>query len=119
MLTGKRQISLIILILPLSIVNALSDNQKWAILDSFKKKQYDLLFESNLWDFSNEFSDIFSISKKVDIYDNISNDAKTEREKVESKKNEVIEKITSLELSIKQLDSDISTLLSRVKDINK
>jgi len=61
----------LLLITPVTWTYALTDSQKGAILDNFKKKQYDLLFESNLGDFTNEFTDIFNISKKVDIYENI------------------------------------------------
>jgi len=58
-------------VIPLSWTYALTESEKGAILDNFKKKQYDLLFESNVDDFSKEFTNIFNISKKVDIYDNI------------------------------------------------
>jgi ABC-type spermidine/putrescine transport system permease subunit II len=47
-LIKKSYILLIFLLLPLTIVNALSENQKGSILDNFKKKQYDLLFESDV-----------------------------------------------------------------------
>gem|GEM_PF-1540049 len=40
-------------------------------MDNFKKQQYELLFESDLGDFSSEYSDIFDISKKVGIYEDI------------------------------------------------
>lgn len=104
---------------PLSWTYALTDSQKGAILDNFKKKQYDLLFESGLGDFSKEFTDIFNISKKVDIYENISNTTKTQREEIEEKHIETLNKIKSLEDSIKQLDDDIAETLVRVDNINK
>jgi peptidoglycan hydrolase CwlO-like protein len=105
--------------IPLSWTYALTDSQKGAILDNFKKKQYDLLFESGLGDFSKEFTDIFNISKKVDIYENISNTTKTQREEIEEKHIETLNKIKSLEDSIKQLDDDIAETLVRVDNINK
>jgi len=110
---------LLLIIFPFSWSYALTDSQRGAILDNFKKKQYDLLFESNLGDFTNEFTDIFKISKKVDLYNNIWNSAKTEREKIEDKRLETLDRITSLEKSIKQLDDDISDTLERVNNINK
>jgi hypothetical protein len=41
----------LLVLFPLSWTYALTDSQKGAILDNFKKKQYDLLFESDLGDF--------------------------------------------------------------------
>ena len=115
----KKIISLILLfIVSSAIVNALSSDQKGAILDDFKKKQYDLLFESNLWDFSSEYSDIFNISKKMNIYENIWNKVEQEREVVQSKNIALIEKILSLEESVKQIDIDISNTLIKVDKIN-
>ncbi len=98
---------------------ALTDSQKGAILNNFKKKQYDLLFDSSLWDFSNEFVDIFNISKKVDIYDNVWESNKSKREEVERKRIETLSKIDSLEESINQLDKDIKRAWERVTNINK
>jgi hypothetical protein len=40
-------IAILLLALPFTLVKALDDYQKGAILDSYKKKQYDLLFESD------------------------------------------------------------------------
>lgn len=110
---------LLIWMFPLTLVHALSDSQKGAILDTFKKKQYDLLFESDLWDFSSEYSDIFNISKKVNIYESIWNKVEKEREEIQSKNALLIEKITSLEESIIQLDIDIDNTLIKVDNINK
>ncbi len=98
---------------------ALTNNQKGAILDNFKEKQYDLLFESNLWDFSSEFSDIFDISKKVSIYSKKWDENQEERHELEEKNEELLDKITSLELSVKQLDIDIKIALLKVDKINK
>lgn len=100
-------------------MHAISDTQKWAILDSFKKKQFDLLFESNLWDMSSEFNEIFNISNKVEIYDNIWNKISEERKELEKEKNIVVDKITSLQEAIYQLDNDISNALTKVDNINK
>jgi len=88
-------------------------------LDNFKKKQYDLLFESDLWDFSNEFTDIFNISKKADVYKNIWESNKKQREEIEKKHLETLNKITSLQKSIDQLDNDIAKTLDNVTNINK
>jgi len=132
-LTKKSYIYSVIflLLLPLTIVNAISskeksaiigsisENEKWVILDKYKKKQFDLLFESDLWNFSSEFNSVFDISKKVDIFENIWDKTKNKREDAEVKKEELIEKITSLNDSIAQLDIDIKDTLKNVDEINK
>lgn len=115
----KSYILLIFLLLPLTIVNALSENQKGSILDNFKKKQYDLLFESDVWDFSSEYDGIFEVSKKVNIYENLWDKAEEERKEAESKNEALLKKIVSLEVSIRQIDSDINDALVKVDKINK
>ena len=105
--------------IPVAWVHALSDDQKWRILENYKDKQYELLFESNLWDFSNEFNDIFNLSKKVDIYDNVAEKHEEERQKIEQKNFEVINQIHSLEASIKEIDDDIQLTMLKVDKINK
>ncbi len=109
----------IILLLPFSWSYAISSSDKWTILDRFKQKQYELLFESNLWDISKEFTDIFDVTKKVNIYESVSGKAWAERAEIEEKNNEVLEKITNLEESISQLDIDISNSTLKIKKINE
>ncbi len=112
-------ILVLIISFPLTWVHALSESQKGAILENFKKKQFDLLFESDLWEFSSEYSEIFDISKKVDIYESIGNKVEKDREDGMSKNEILLNKITSLKESIRQLDTDISNTLIKVGNINK
>lgn len=122
MITKYYKISLILIFILLShtiLVNALSIWEKWAILDDFKQRQYQILFESNLWSISDRFSDIFDLSKKVDIYDNLTDKVKQQREKMENNSLELINQISVLEESIKQLDLDINNTMIRVDKINK
>ncbi|MFK7780427.1 MAG: peptidoglycan DD-metalloendopeptidase family protein [Candidatus Gracilibacteria bacterium] len=114
----KSYLLLILLLFPLTLVNALSKAQKGAILNNFKEQQYDLLFESDLSDFSSEYSDIFDISKKVNIYENISEKVEEDRHEFEGKNNAMLEQITSLEESIIQLDLDINNAMINVDKIN-
>ena len=110
---------LILWFISFSIVNAIFDSQKWAILDKFKEKQYDLIFESNVWDFSSEYNDVFGISKKIDIYKNIWNKIKNDRKNIENTKESIIEKITSLKESLFQLEEYIKKTSVVIDDINK
>ena len=124
-------IIILIILLPLTIVNAISSKEKaiilnnisgekkWAILNSFKEKQYDLLFESDLWSFSDEFNNIFSISKKVDLYSTVWNNFKYLKEDAEDKKGDIVDRITALNYSINQLDEDIKNTTTKIGIINK
>jgi len=120
-LLKKSYIFLFILIATLSYswTYALSESQKWVILDNFKEKQYDLLFESNLWDITSDFTDIFNATRKMNIYEKRANEAKNQREEAQEKSNILQKNITSLQDSIKQLDEDISNTMIRVNRINE
>ena len=100
------------------IVNALSNEQKWAILENFQERQYDLLFESDLWSFSSEYSDIFSISQKIDIYTSMSSDIESDKKLAEEKKEQLLTTISSLEDSIELLDKDIDKTAKKIEQIN-
>ncbi len=100
------------------VVNALSGAEKWAILENFKKKQFDMLFESDLWTFSSEYSDIFDISKKANTLENIWEKIEDKRERFEGENLELYEKITTLEKQIKVLNISINNEKKRVEDIN-
>lgn len=114
----KSYILLIFILIPLTFVNALSESQRGAVLDNFKKKQYDLLFESDVQDFSTDYDDISEVWKKVNIYENLWDKAEEERKEAEAKNNALLWKITSLEFSIKQIDSDINDALVKINKIN-
>lgn len=100
------------------IANALSNEQKWAILENFQERQYDLLFESDLWSFSSEYSDIFSISQKIDIYTSMSSDIEHDKKLAEEKKEQLLTTISSLEDSIELLDKDIEKTAKKIEQIN-
>jgi len=106
-------------LLPLTFtVSALSGTEKWAILENFKKKQFDLLFESDLWKFSSEYSNIFDISKRIDTYDNIWEKIEEKKEVVEWQNIELYQKITTLEKQLKNLNISINNTRKRVDEIN-
>ena len=102
-----------------NLVNALSNEQKWVILERFTQKQYDLIFESDLLNFSSEYSDVFSISRQIDIYSAMQTTAERERIEVENKKVELLETITSLEESLALLEKDIGATTEKIKQINQ
>ncbi|MDD2907570.1 MAG: peptidoglycan DD-metalloendopeptidase family protein [Candidatus Gracilibacteria bacterium] len=99
-------------------VNALSNDQVGAVLKNFQAKQYDLLFESDLGSFSSEYSDIFSISKKIDVYNSMSDDITSDKKLAEEKKQQLVSTISSLEDSIALIDKDIEKTSQKIDQIN-
>ncbi len=111
-------IAFLLILLWFATTNALSNEQKWAILNNFNDRQYDLLFESDLWSFSSEYSDIFSISKKIDVYNSMSEDINSDKKLAEEKKEQIVSTISSLENSIELLDKDIEQTSKKIEQIN-
>lgn len=111
-------LAFLLILLWFATANALTNEQKWAILNNFTDSQYDLLFESDLWSFSAEYSDIFSISKKIDVYNSISDDINSDKKLAEEKKEQIVSTISSLENSIELLDKDIEKASKKINQIN-
>ena len=99
-------------------VNALSVKQKWLILNNYKEKQYDLLFENDYWIINPEDSKIFNISKKINLFWDIKEWIKEDREKLEDKNNNNMSNIKSLEKSIEILAKEILNSTKSVNNIN-
>ncbi|MDD3145035.1 MAG: peptidoglycan DD-metalloendopeptidase family protein [Candidatus Gracilibacteria bacterium] len=111
-------IAFLLILLGFATANALSNEQKGAILNNFNDRQYDLLFESDLGSFSSEYSDIFSISKKIDVYNSMSEDISSDKKLAEEKKEQIVSTISSLENSIELLDKDIEKTSKKIDQIN-
>ena len=99
-------------------VFALSDFQKWAILDMFKEKQYELLFESNLGNLEDDETEIFNLAKKVNLFNNISKNILSNMKGFESKSLENLTKIASLEEQINILNQDIENANKNITKLN-
>lgn len=99
-------------------VFALTNEQRWAILDIFKEQQYELLFESNIGELSAEETSLFNISKKIDLYWNIWDHASNLREEYEERMLENLEKISDLEEQIESLGDEINVTSNKVWIIN-
>ena len=92
-------------------------SSSWAVLDNFTKKQYSLLFESNLSNISDEYWDIFNLARKAEIFNNMSEKIAKDREKVEEENKKILSRITNLEESKKMIEDDISDVLNKIKDL--
>ena len=87
-----RKIFCLFLIILLGINNypVFSANSSWNALDNFTNRQYNLLFESNLSNVSSEYWDIFDMSRKVDVFNNLWESIKRSRESVEASNTAII-----------------------------
>ena len=97
---------------------AFSEQQTWRILDAFKGRQQELLFEDDIWEFDSEDLKIFDISKKMNIYGSISDKIKYERGTIEDKSIYELGKILSLQESLELLENDIEQSTQSVNKIN-
>lgn len=93
-------------------------NSSWNALDNFTKRQYSLLFESDLSNKTSTYWDIFDISKKLDMFNTLSESIKKSRENVEKDNTNILLKITNLESTKKQIEEDIKNIIDRIKDIS-
>ncbi len=99
-------------------VEAFTDVQTWRILDAFKNRQQELLFENDIWEFESDDFKIFDISKKMNIYWNISEKIKQQRDTIEDKSIYELWKILSLQESLELLKDDIEQSSDNVNKIN-
>jgi murein DD-endopeptidase MepM/ murein hydrolase activator NlpD len=99
-------------------VFALSKNQKWAILDSFKEAQYDLLFESGNDFLSNDDLGSFSSYNMMNTYGKIGADIRTKREYLENQWREISNRVTSLKEAVESMDREISDVIKEAELTN-
>lgn len=99
-------------------VTALSKEETGRILDRFTNRQYDLIFESDLINFSAEYQNVFSVSKQLDEFSSMYIDIEKEKEEIINKREELLDTISSLKDSIAQIDGDIQETSKKVNQIN-
>lgn len=96
----------------------LTNEQKWAILENFKKMQYDLLFDNDGIIFDEEDRDILSSTSKINMYNSVSSKIKSKREYLEQQNDSLIKRIGSLENAISELDTEIEELVNQANQTN-
>ena len=99
-------------------VFALSNIEKWAILDKFKDSQEELIFKNDLNIDALDALDLFKSNNKINIYENVLRDVWTERKELEEKNLEIVQKIDDLQFQLKTLNDDIEILELETKKIN-
>jgi len=97
---------------------ALSKKEKGLILEQFKSKEYDMLFEADNFALDWEDRNILNISRKINIYWNIKDSLSSKRKYAQMASLKKIEKVNTLEETIKLLDKDIETKTRNVAIAN-
>ena len=99
-------------------VFALTNFEKWIILEKYKNKQEELIFKNDLNIDALDALDLFKSNNKINIYENVLKNIWSERKDLEEKNMEVIKKIDDLQYQLKTLEKDIETLDNETKKIN-
>lgn len=109
---------IILLITNFLSIYSVKTSNSWNALDNFTKKQYDLIFDSNLSNISDEYWDIFEITRKIDNFKNLAERIKKSRESIENDNEAILSRITNLEETKKQIEEDIENIINKIKDIS-
>ena len=109
---------LFLLIFPASLVWALSKKEKWKLLNNFKREEYEMIFESDASLIGNDDLGVLTTSRKINIYNSIGKNIKTKREYLEFQNKKIVNRVTSLRDSIKELDENIKDIVKEVNKIN-
>lgn len=97
---------------------ALSNIQKWAILDNFKKTQGEFIFQNNADIDSLEALNLFETNNKINIYENVLKDIWNQKKTLQEENLKIVEKIDDLQFQLKSIDNDIKLLDEETKKIN-
>ena len=117
----KKILSFIIIILiitPYASVYALSNASKWRILKKFKELEYELLFESNNIFLDWNTKNIFSSSRKMQLYKDIRKNITNKKEYFQKENIKIVNKIWNLEDSINILNRDMKNITAETIKIN-
>jgi hypothetical protein len=74
-------------------VNALTNEQMGVVLEKFTTKQYDLLFKSDLVNFSSEYGGVFRLEEQAGMYESLRSEAEAQRESVQNERDAIIKTI--------------------------
>lgn len=96
---------------------AITSREKGRILENFKKIEQDIIFE---WEnyFEQEDSAIFTSSRKLNVFNAITDKLKDKRQFLETQNLNIAKRISSLEENIIELDNDIADITKQVTKTN-
>lgn len=118
-----KKISIILLLFTFSFlifegVFALSNKQKWIILEKFKINQEEFIFENNIDVNSLDALNLFEANSKISIYENVLKNVWKQRSTLQEENLKIAEKINDLQFQLKSLENDINLLDEETKKIN-
>lgn len=97
---------------------ALTTSEAGKILENFKRQEKEMIFESDAKFLDESDTGILKTYRKLNIYNNIWESVRSKREYLEAQNEKVVNRINSLEESIKELNLDISNMVEEVANIN-
>ena len=99
-------------------VFALSNKEKWIILEKFKQKQEEFIFKNNVDVNSLDALDLFKSNNKINIYEDVLKNVWDKRRLLQEENLKIADKIDNLEFQLKSLKEDIKSLDDETKKIN-
>lgn len=110
---------ILIFILTLNYSSVFSaTSSSWNALENFTKKQYDLLFESNLSNISWEYWDIFEMNQKAESLTKLWESIQRTRENMEAENVLVLNQLKDLEESKKKIDEEIANIIKKIQELS-
>jgi murein DD-endopeptidase MepM/ murein hydrolase activator NlpD len=97
---------------------ALSSAQRGAMLENFKNREYEMIFESDTAQLLDSEDNVFSSTQRINIYNTIGERVQTKKEYLEYQSKKLLNRARSLEESIAELDTDIEDTVKEVNKIN-
>lgn len=91
--------------------------QKWKILEQFKKREQELIFESDSL-LDDEDKSILTTYKKLWLYSRLWEEVRSRREFLEEQKEKITGRVNSLKENIVQFNAEIAELVEEVDRIN-
>ncbi len=109
----------LLICLTIPVVFALTNADKWQILENFKRQEKEMIFESDTLFLGEEDKQILKTYNNLNVYSSIGDKIQSKREYLEEQNAKVSNRVTSLEWSINEMDKDIADLIVEVNKINE
>jgi len=97
---------------------AMSNFQKWIIMEKFKSRQEELIFDNSIGVNSIDALDLLKSNSRIDIYENIKSNVVKKRKDLEKQNMEIAEKIENLQFQLGSLEKDIISIKSEMIKIS-
>lgn len=101
----------------LPFVFALTNEEKWKILQNFKAQEKEMIFESDA--LLSEGGDVLEIYKRLNVFNSIADKVEAKREYLQEQNKRITTRVKSLEMSVAELDQDITNIMEQIVKINQ